>query len=175
MTWKEYIMYALRCDWDRVGCTPPILWMCLVLVLLLCACKTQYVPVETVRTEYKTKTDTFIQKDTVEREKTITIMEADSTLLSKYGILLRENRNTQATYLVIQKELERKKSSKQEVHRDTINKTDSVQVPYPVERKLTKWETFCLDYGKVMTGCTIALFVTFIFLVIRWFGRKRST
>jgi hypothetical protein len=130
------------------------------------------VPVETIRTEYKTKTDTFIQKDTVEREKTITIMEADSALLAKYGILLRENRNTQAAYLVIQKELEREKSSKQEVHRDTIIKTDSVQVPYPVERKLTKWESFCIDYGKIMTGATAAAVLAIGIILVLWLKRR---
>ena len=145
----------------------------LSIVLWLCSCTTtQYVPVETVRTEYKTKTDTIIQTDTVEREKTVTIMEVDSDLLAKYGILLRENRNTQAAYLIIQKELERQKSSKQEVHTDTIFKTDTIQVPYPVERKLNKWESFCIEYGKVMTGITIGAIIAFVVMIILWIRRK---
>ena len=145
----------------------------LSILLWLCSCTTtQYVPVETVRTEYKNKTDTFIQKDTVEREKTVTIMEADSDLLAKYGILLRENRNTRAAYLILQKEIEREKSSKQEVHTDTVIKTDSIQVPYPVERKLSKWEAFCIDYGKIMVGCTIAAILIMVIFVILWLKKQ---
>ena len=135
----------------------------IAVLLALCSCTTQYVPIETVRTEYKTRTDTFIQKDTVEREKTVTIMEADSDLLAKYGILSQQNRDKQKTILILQKEIEREKSSKQEVHTDTVIKTDSVQVPYPVERKLTKWEQLKIDIGGWMIG-VITVFV-FIFCV----------
>ena len=147
----------------------------LVLLLWLCSCTTtQYVPVETVRTEHTNRTDTIIQKDTVEKEKTVTIMEADSALLAKYGILLRENRNTQAAYLIIQKELEREKSKRQEVHTDTIVKTEIVQVPVPVERELSRWEHFCLDYGKVMAGgSVVCVILIMVYLVRRIRKRKR--
>ena len=145
--------------------------VCLVVMLVSCT-TSQYVPIETARTEYKNRTDTVIQKDTVEREKTITIMEADSALLAQYGILLRENRNTQAAYLIIQKELEREKSKKLEVHTDTIFWTDTVQVPVPVECKLSKWESFCIDYGKIMVGATAAAILGIVFIVVWLLSRR---
>jgi hypothetical protein len=30
---------------------------------------------------------------------------------------------------------------------DTLMKTDSIQIPYPVEKQLSKWQRFKLDFG----------------------------
>ena len=49
-----------------------------------------------------------------------------------------------------------------------IEKTDSVAVPYPVERKATVWEQVRLDYGGWAIGI---LFILVIIVVIR-FSRK---
>ena len=58
---------------------------------------------------------------------------------------------------------------------DTLyqHKTDSVPVPYPVEKPLTRWQQFCLDYGKVTTGATAALLLLLIALAIKRFSIKR--
>lgn len=144
-------------------------------MMVMASCtSTLYVPVETVRTEVQNRTDTILQIDTVEREKTVTIIEADSELLAKYGILLRQNRNAQNAYLVLQKEIEREKSKKQEVHTDTVVRTEIVEVPVPVERKLSKWEQFCLDYGKVTTGGTVVCLFLIIAYLVRRFKRPRE-
>ena len=70
------------------------LFFVLTSFLLMGCVNTKYIPVETVKTEYKNKTDTVIQKDTIKTEKEIIIREAnssDSALLSQMGIKLKKN------------------------------------------------------------------------------------
>lgn len=147
------------------------------IAFLLYGCKSEeYIPVETVRIERVTVHDTIKQSDSVKTQTNTIIREArpeDSVMIAQLGIKLKRN---ERLLILLQKELQEHKSNRQESHTKDSVRVDSVHVPVPVERKLTKWETFCLDYGKVMTGCTIALLAMFIFLIIRWFtGRKRST
>ena len=46
---------------------------------------------------------------------------------------------------------------------DTVIKTDSVRVPYPVEKKLSKWQQIKLDIGEWVI---IALALSLIALVV---------
>lgn len=117
----------------------------LFLVFGLVGCKTGYVPVESVHEYVHHQTDTVHKTDTVTNTKETIIREAskaDSALLAKYGIRLKEN---ERLLLFLQKELEQEKSKEIEHHTDTVIKVDSVQVPYPVEKKVPFWE-------KVKTG-----------------------
>lgn len=56
---------------------------------------------------------------------------------------------------------------------DTLYKshTDTVQVPYPVEKRLSVWQRFCIDYGMLTTGGTIALAML---LALRIFGNRKQ-
>lgn len=128
-----------------------------VLTAFLCVgcVTTRYVPIETVRTEYKTQTvhDSIIVDHTV-HDSVIIRMQGDTVYVDRWHTDWRDRWRDR--FLT-----------------DTIIRTDSIQVPYPVGRELTKWETFCLDYGKVMTGCTLVLMFLFLFIVVRWAtGRK---
>ena len=116
---------------------------------LLFGCKSvQHVPVETVRTERLTVHDS-VYIETEIHDSTTTFIKGDTLLIEHWRDRWRDR------------------------WRDSIL-VDSVQVPVPVERKLTKWETFCLDYGKVMAGSTIVLLLMFIYIIVRWFtGRKK--
>ena len=160
MSWEEYKYYFVRCyqeqKFDQLGCCGPVL-VVLAVVFILASCKTiEYVPVETVRTEYKTKTDTFIQKDSVHVK--------DSVLIQLKGDTVRiEHWHTEYV------EREKEKASN-----DAIIRTDTITVPYPVERKLSKWETFCIDYGKVMVGTTATVLLLLIFLVARWLHTRKQ-
>ena len=121
--------------------------------LLLFGCKSvQYIPVETVRTE-RVEVHDSVYIETEIHDSTTTNIKGDTVLIEHWR--------------------DRWRDSWRDRWRDSI-RVDSVQVPVPVESKLTKWETFCLDYGKVMVGSTIVLFLMFIYLVVRWFtGRKK--
>jgi hypothetical protein len=118
-----------------------------VMVCLLGGCKSiQYVPVETTKTEYVTKTDTIIRKDSIWAHDSIMIHEkGDTVWVERWSIRYQDR-------------------WRDRVHTDTLMKTDSVMVPYPVEKRLSTWQHFCLDWGKVTTGATIALLI----LLILW-------
>lgn len=144
-----------------------LIWLAIMIVAvaLLSGCKSiQYVPVETVKTVYQNHTDTVVMKDTVLSKKETIIREADSALVAKLGLQLKDN---EKAILILQRELERQVSKESEHKTDTVLKTDSIQVPYPVERKLSKWEKVCIDYGKIMLGATLILLVVAVWWLVR--------
>lgn len=146
--------------------------MILSLVLMLCGCKSiQYVPVETVRTEIVHQTDTVKQTDSTKTEKETIIREArpeDSLMLAKLGIKLQSN---ERLLILLQKELSDTKKELEEKHNSDSVRVEYKDRPYPVEKKLTKWQSFCIDYGKIMLGSTIACVIAIVLLVI--YRRKK--
>lgn len=127
------------------------------LLCVMCSCKSiQYVPVETVKTEYKVRTDTLTQKDSIYLRDSIWVEKSGDTV------------TTYKTRYVYQDRW------RDRVVRDTVIKTDSIQVPYPVERKLSRWEAFCLDYGKVMVGTTGVLLLSIAIIIVIWIRKRRT-
>lgn len=53
-----------------------------------------------------------------------------------------------------------------------INRIDSISVPYPVEKKLTKWERLKVDYGGYALVAVIILLTSAIWLARRWIVDK---
>ena len=143
----------MRKSWLIIRCYLFIVFA-LIACLLLCGCKTQYVPVETVRTEYKTKTDTFIQKDSVHVKDSVFIHAKGDTIWyekwhTKYVDRWRDRIVT-----------------------DSFVKVDSIQVPYPVERKHSRWEQIKMDYGAVSIGASVVGLIFFIIVLLRWLRRR---
>lgn len=132
---------------------------------LLAGCvSTRYVPVETVRTEYKSKTDTVIQKDTVKTEKVTVVREAnegDSIMLAQMGIKLKDN---ERLLILLQNQLNEAKSHRLEVKTDTVIKCDTIKVPYPVEKQLTFFQRMAVDW---FIYCLIACVLFFIILLFK--------
>lgn len=155
------------CFWCLVGIVISVLFS------LLTGCTPiKYIPVETVRVEYDSKTDTIIMTDTVKSERETVIREArpeDSVLLAELGIKLQAN---ERLLIMLRKEMAEAKSSSCEIHTDTVYREKEVQVPYPVERKLNKWESLCLEYGKVMAGMSVSFVVALVLFIIRWIRKK---
>ncbi len=114
--------------------------MLLVLAICFVSCRTQYVPVETVRTEYKTR-DSIRFDSIYQRDSIYMLVKGDTIYQYKYKYLYR--------YLTTNRT-------------DTILKTDSIQIPYPVERKLTKWQSLKMELG----GWAFGLVIAFILMVI---------
>lgn len=146
--------------------------MILSLVLMLCGCKSiQYVPVETVRTEIVHQTDTVKQTDSTKTEKETIIREArpeDSLMLAKLGIKLQSN---ERLLILLQKELSDTKKELEEKHNSDSVRVEYKDRPYPVEKQLTRWQSFCIDYGKIMLGSTIAGVIVIVLLII--YRRKK--
>jgi len=123
----------------------------IIVALFICAlfsgCRSiRYVPVETVRTD--TMYQKVLQRDSIHIHDSVTIREKGDTVMIEHWRTQWRDR----------------------LQRDTVyrSRTDSVQVPYPVERQLSHWEQFCIDYGKVMTGATVVLLV----FIIVWLARR---
>lgn len=118
------------------------------IIVLLASCKVkEYIPVESVRTEYQ---DRYLEKvDTVSVvDSTFVYVKGDTLYIYKYRDRWRDR-----------------------VVRDTsfIIKTDSISVPYPVERELTFWEKTYIDVGK---SFFIVLFCWVLYKIIKWIWNR---
>ena len=123
----------------------------LTALYVLVGCRTKYVAVPEYHKEYINRTDTFLRSDTLFRLDSVVIrMQGDTTVIEK---IRWQNR-----FVNVYK-----------IKTDTIIKTDSVRVPYPVEKKLSKWQQFRLDFGGWAMG-VLALGIVFFF--IRFFRGK---
>ena len=94
-------------------------------------------------------------------------MQLDSAAMAQYGIQLK---NAERAWLVKSWELERQIENLQRLtaYRDTIR--DTIQVPYPVEKKLSKWQQAKVDWG----GWALLIVVVLIFLFLIFALRRRG-
>lgn len=118
-----------------------------LLAAVMCGCtRTVYEPVETVRTE----------KDVVTRWLTDTVIQNDTRFIFVKGDTVIDWRD-------------RWRERTKEVH-DTvyIERTDSVPVPYPVERELSRWERVKVDYG----GFALGLVGSVLAVAVIWLAKK---
>ena len=131
--------------------TALLIIMALTALYVLVGCRTKYVTVPEYHKEYIHSTDTFLRSDTLFRLDSVVVrMQGDTTVIEK---IRWQNR-----FVNVYK-----------IKTDTIIKTDSVRVPYPVERKLSKWQQFNMDYGNVSMGGTV---VAIVFIII-WLVRSK--
>ena len=132
-----------------------------VLVLLTAvSCSTEYIPIETVHTEYRTKTDTLRQTDTITNNKETVIREVDSAFMARYGI---EMDNRQRAWLVLQKEMEQRIRELEKSHTDTVIKVDSIDRPVYIEKKLSRWERMKMEAGQISIIAVVILLLLFIY------------
>lgn len=116
-----------------------------ILICLLSGCKSvQYVPVETVRTD-SVYVDRYLRDS---------IYQRDSVYVNRWT----------AGDTVYQDKVVWKYVYRDKVKYDTVAilRSDTVRVPYPVERKLTRWEQFRLDVG----GWAIGIVAIVILIVV---------
>lgn len=131
----------------------PFWWMVAVMAIVICcvSCKTKYVTVPEYHKEYINRTDTFLRSDTLFRLDSVVIrQQGDTTVIEK---IRWQNR-----FVNVYK-----------IKTDTIMKSDSIRVPYPVERRLNKWEQFKMDVG----GWAMGLIAVVIIFVIVWLVRSK--
>ena len=156
---------------DLKGCCWLFIIMLVAIALgaLLSSCRsTQYIPVETTITEVKEVHDTIKIQDTIKSEKQIVIREADTSeierLNTEYGLKLNK---AQKTILILNKELQQQSHNQTEVKDSIVYRDKEVQVPYPVERKLTKWQQIKIDFGGWMVGFIILSIIVFCIYLAR--------
>lgn len=119
------------------------------LLLLLCSCaSTQYVPVETVRTETRYK-DRLVRDSIHVKDSVVMFVKGDTVFRDRWH-----------------------SEYKDRLVRDTVHVTDSVRVeiPYPVEKKLTRWQSFKMDVGGIAVGVVLVLIGILGWLI---FGKRK--
>ena len=100
----------------------------------------QYVPVENIRTEYKTRDS--IRVDSIYNQDSIYVfVKGDTVYQYRYKYLYKYQYINRA---------------------DTVIKTDSVQVPYPIEKQLSRWQSIKMELG----GWAFGLVIAFVLIII---------
>lgn len=134
-------------------------------LMSLTGCKTvKFVPVPEYHTLYKTRADTVQRWDSVRDVQWMTVREVDSTQLVALGIQIKGLKNA----LLIERNKLLQKMSNEKMHKvDTIMQRDSVRVPYPVEKPLTKWQRWKMDLGGWAMGVAAVLVILVILKVTK--------
>lgn len=116
-------------------------------IWLSCA-PTKYVPVETIKYQdryiEKVKYDSIYGFDSVFVDR-----KGDTIWINKYKYLYK--------YLFITKT-------------DSFVQRDSIQVPYPVERQLTRWQFLKMEIGGLVMGGVLILLIALI--IVGWMAYK---
>lgn len=121
-----------------------LIYSIILLTLAICSsCRTKYVPVESVRTEIEYR-DRW-QRDSIHVHDSIVIQsKGDTVFHDRWHTLYKDRFVHDTTY---------------------IYKTDSIQVPCPVEKKLTWWQSMKQETGGIAIGVIIALCFIILFLM----------
>lgn len=123
----------------------------LIIISFVSCSRKVYLPVETVRTEYvdrvqlETRIDSIFQRDSIS-----VYIQGDTVRIEKWR--------------------DRIKYRDREVH-DTIAvvKVDSIAVPYPVEKELSKWQKAKMNLGGMAMGIlAIVLCIAVIWLIKKY-------
>ena len=119
-------------------------------LLSLAGCKTvKFVPVPEYHTLYKTRVDTVQRWDSVYfRDSVFTATKGDTVYLTKTHWRERFRKIYH-------------------VKADTVMQRDSVRVPYPVEKQLTKWQRWKMDAGGWAMGVVAVLVILVILKVTK--------
>ena len=115
----------------------------IAIALLFCACgTTQYVPIETTRTEYR---DNYLRDSIYLRDSVFIKEKGDTLIVEKYRYLYRDK-----------------------IVRDSIFINDTIRVPYPVEvvkevkKPLSSWQNFQVWCGRIALVVALLAILYFV-------------
>lgn len=129
-----------------VGCV-----LCGLMTLLTGCRSVKYVSVPEYHTEYKVRTDSFIKRDSVWVHDSVSVwMKGDTVFKDKVRTKHEDH------YIYTNKT-------------DTVMKTDSVRVPFPVEKKLGRWEQIKVDYFVPICCVSAIILLSLLWLIKRRF------
>lgn len=143
-----------------------------------------YVPVQSIRTDtiYMSRKDSVHIKDSLITRQVINIRDSvaihDSVVIVKDDqgnvkekLIVRYRDRWHATQdnLTLQRQIDRYKASNDSLR---AVRRDSVSVPVPVERKLTRWEKFKMEVGGWAIGAMSATLLVIVGYIVVWLIRK---
>lgn len=160
-----------------------------LMAAVMCGCSpVRYVPVESVRTEY-VKADTtglyermrsFFELQRLKETSSDSIIDR-----TKETVVLKENgdtaRHDKERIVYVASHREKELEHKVQQQDSTIKalrlqlasvKSDSIPMPYPVEKQLTKWEQTKMDFGGFAIGGLAALIAVVIIWIVRAVRRR---
>lgn len=114
--------------------------MLVLIASAVCSCsRVQYVPVGTVQRDsvYLNK----LVRDSVYVMDSVLVVKGDTVTEYRYRYVFKYKDRTDTVY---------------------VNRTDSIRVPYPVEKKLSKWQQVKMDVG----GYAVAVSFVLVFVMV---------
>ena len=125
-----------------------------IMLMMLQSCRTKYVSVPEYHNVYINKHDTLTKHDSVYQEVFVDrYVKGDTIYLTKIKVDYRFRNLYKTKY------------------RDSL-KIDSIRVPYPVERKLNKWESLKMEVGGWAIGGLSAVVIALIAYIVAWLVRR---
>lgn len=125
-----------------------------IILMMLQSCKTKYVNVPEYHNVYVNKHDTLTKHDSVYQEVFVDrYVKGDTIYLTKTKVDYRFRNLYKTRY------------------RDSL-KIDSIRVPYPIERKLNKWESLKMEVGGWAIGGLSAVVIALIAYIVTWLVRR---
>lgn len=120
----------------------------LLFLLFLCGCRTEYVPIESVR--YDRVMIEKLMRDSVFVSDSVYLKEKGDTIYKYKDRFVYVYKNRVDTFFA--------------------EKICEVEVPVPVERKLTWWERVKLNYAEWVIAVLVA--IDLIYALRQWLARK---
>lgn len=131
-----------------------IIFIVLMMIILFNSCSPKVIYVPEYHTEYITKTDSVVKIDSVHVKDSVIIKQAGDTIeIDRWHT-------------------EYKDRWRERVLIDSFIKVDSVSVPYPVEKKLSKWQQAKVDWGGWAMLFVVVLIFLFLFIALRRRGNR---
>ena len=156
----------------------------LVLTSLFCGCRS-YIPLRSVHTDtvYMARKDSVHIKDSLITRQVINIR--DSVAIHDSVVVVKDEQGNVKERLIVRYRARwhastdnltlRRQLDRYRAQNDSLRaaRRDSVAVPVPVEKKLTKWQKFKMDVGGWAIGALSAVLIAACAYVLMWLARKR--
>lgn len=123
--------------------------ICGVIGMLTSCRSVKYVPVPEYHTEYKVKTDSFVKRDSVWVKDSVRLWMKGDTVYKEHWHTKYKDRYVYRNMA------------------DTVMQTDSVRVPYPVYKELSRWEKTKMNLFIPIALLCVVFFVTLLWLIKR--------
>lgn len=150
-----------------------LLYVYLALWLVGCRTQTVYVPVESqseqrdstiVRDSVAIKEKVSYRDSTVIKDSTVIVMDAQGNV-TRMELYRERNRY---------RELYQEKSELQAKYDSLLSvKNKEIQVPYPVEKKLTRWQQIKMDAGGYTISLLAVAGIIGLSYCVRWLIRQK--
>lgn len=148
--------------------------VCFLILFTGCRSRIQYVPIES---NIETRDSVITHDSIIIKEKIVT---RDSTVIKDSTVIVLDDKGN-----VIRTELYRESERYRELNSDYIllqakydsllnAKQKEIQVPYPVERQLTKWEEVKMNVGGWAIGALSGILLLGIGYAVVWLVRRNK-